>query len=49
MSEQTKLMRFIAGQVDKRERNAQIYTGEIITHLAKIEDYLAQILRKMDG
>ena len=49
MSDQTKLMRFIAGQVDKRERNAQIYTGEIITHMAKIEDYLAQILRKMDG
>ena len=49
MTDQTKLMRFIAGQMDKRERNAQIYTAEIITHLVKIEDYLGQILRKMDG
>ena len=49
MTDQTKLMRFIAGQMDKRERNAQIYTAEIITHMVKIEDYIAQILRKMDG
>ncbi len=49
MSDTVKLMRFIAGQMDKRERNAQIYTAEIITHMVKIEDYIAQILRKMDG
>ncbi len=48
MSDQTKLMRFLAGKFTGTENTIQITMGELILHIGKIEDYLAQILRRMD-
>lgn len=63
MSEQTKMMRFMAGQIDRidarlrsletREQTTNmsilLKSDEITTRMDKIIDYLAQILRKLDG
>ena len=63
MSDQTKLMRFLAGQIDKidtrlrsleaREQTTNmsilLKSDAITTGMDKLIDYLAQILRKMDG
>ena len=49
MSEQTKLMRFLAGKFNEVNTTVQVTQAEILLHIGKIEDYLAQILRKMDG
>ena len=48
MTDQTKLMRFLAGKFTGTENTIQITMGELILHIGKIEDYLAQILRRMD-
>lgn len=49
MSDQTKLMRFLAGKTEELKDNTKMCAADIGVMLAKIEDYLAQILRKMDG
>lgn len=49
MSDQTKLMRFLAGKFNEVDTTVQVTQAEILLHIGKIEDYLAQILRKMDG
>ena len=49
MSEQTKLMRFLAGKFGDEYELISACMGSLTHHLVKIEDYLAQILRKMDG
>ena len=48
MTDQTKLMRFLAGKFTGTENTIQITMAELILHIGKIEDYLAQILRRMD-
>lgn len=47
-TDQTKLMRFLAGKFTGTENTIQITMAELILHIGKIEDYLAQILRRMD-
>lgn len=49
MSDQTKLMRFLAGKFNEVDTTVQVTQAEILLRIGKIEDYLAQILRKMDG
>ena len=49
MSDQTKLMRFLAGKFGDEYELISACMGSLTHHLVKIEDYLAQILRKMDG
>lgn len=49
MSDQTKLMRFLAGKFGDEYELISTCMGSLTHHLVKIEDYLAQILRKMDG
>ena len=49
MREQTKLMRFLAGKFGDEYELISACMGSLTHHLVKIEDYLAQILRKMDG
>lgn len=49
MSDQTKLMRFLAAKTEELKDNTKMCAADIGVMLAKIEDYLAQILRKMDG
>ena len=49
MSDHTKLMRFLAGKTEELKDNTKMCAADIGVMLAKIEDYLAQILRKMDG
>lgn len=49
MSDQTKLMRFLAGKTEELKDNTKMCAADIGVMLAKIEDYLAQILRKLDG
>ena len=46
---QTKMMRFLAGKFNGVDTTVQVTQAEILLHIGKIEDYLAQILRKMDG
>ena len=46
---QTKMMRFLAGKTEELKDNTKMCAADIGVMLAKIEDYLAQILRKMDG
>lgn len=48
MSEQTKLMRFLAGKFNEVDTTVQVTQAEILLRIGKIEDYLAQILRRMD-
>ena len=48
MTDQTKLMRFLAGKFTGTENTIQITMAELILHIGKVEDYLAQILRRMD-
>ena len=55
MSDQTKMMRFLAGKFNELEQNQQICIGELILQVGKIQDsmnqvrdYMAQILRRMD-
>ena len=55
MSDQTKMMRFMAGKFNELEQNQQICIGELIMQVGKIQDsmnqvrdYMAQILRRMD-
>ena len=55
MSDQTKMMRFLAGKFNEMEQNQQICIGELILQVGKIQDsmnqvrdYMAQILRRMD-
>ena len=48
MSDQTKLMRFLAGKFNEVDTTVQVTQAEILLRIGKIEDYLAQILRKMD-
>lgn len=48
MSEQTKLMRFLAGKFNEMDTTVQVTQAEILLRIGKIEDYLAQILRRMD-
>ena len=43
------LMRFLAGKFNEVDTTVQVTQAEILLHIGKIEDYLAQILRKMDG
>ena len=49
MSDQTKLMRLLAGKTEELKDNTKMCAADIGVMLSKIEDYLAQILRKMDG
>ena len=49
MSDQTKLMRFLAGKFGDEYELISACMGSLTHHLVKIEDYLAQILRKVDG
>lgn len=49
MSDQTKLMRFLAGKFNEVDTTVQVTQAEILLRIGKIEDYLAQILRKLDG
>ena len=49
MSDQKKLMRFLAGKFGDEYELISACMGSLTHHLVKIEDYLAQILRKMDG
>ena len=49
MSEQVKMMRFLAGKFNEVDTTVQVTQAEILLHIGKIEDYMAQILRKMDG
>lgn len=46
---QTKMMRFLGGKFNVVDTTVQVTQAEILLHIGKIEDYLAQILRKMDG
>ena len=55
MSDQTKMMRFLAGKFNELEQNQQICIGELILQVGKLKDsmnqvtdYMAQILRRMD-
>lgn len=48
MSDQTKLMRFLAGKFNEVDTTVQVTQAEILLRIGKIEDYLAQILRRMD-
>ena len=55
MSDQTKMMRFLAGKFNELEQNQQICIGELILQVGKIQDsmnqvrdYMAQIMRRMD-
>ena len=55
MSDQTKMMRFLAGKFNELEQNQQICIGELILQVGKlqdsmnqVQDYMAQILRRMD-
>ena len=55
MSDQTKMMRFLAGKFNELEQNKQICIGELILQVGKLQDsmnqvkdYMAQILRRMD-
>ena len=55
MSDQTKMMRFLAGKFNELEQNQQICIGELILQVGKLQDsmnqvkdYMAQILRRMD-
>ena len=55
MSDQTKMMHFLAGKFNEMEQNQQICIGELILQVGKIQDsmnqvqdYMAQILRRMD-
>lgn len=49
MSDTVKLMRFLAGKFDSRESTEAMCAGVISAKLDNVIDYLAQILRKMDG
>ena len=49
MSDQKKLMRFLAGKFGDEYELISACMGSLTHHMVKIEDYLAQILRKMDG
>ena len=49
MSDQTKLMRFMAGKTEELKENTKMCAADIGVMLSHIQDYLAQILRKMDG
>ena len=49
MSDQTKLMRFLAGKTEELKDNTKMCAADIGVMLSHIQDYLAQILRKMDG
>ena len=46
--DENKMMRFLAGEFKDTDEVIQITIGELILHVGKIEDYLAQILRRMD-
>ena len=55
MSDQTKMMRFLAGKFNDIETNTQICIGELILQVGKLQDsmnqvkdYMAQILRRTD-
>ena len=49
MSDMVKLMRFLAGKFESREGTEGIWAATVSAKLDKVIDYLAQILRKMDG
>ena len=51
MSDTVKLMRFLAGKFDEMEKKRAAGELEIsiMTRIDRMTDYLAQILRKMDG
>ena len=49
MSDTVKLMRFLAGKFESREGTEGIWAATVSAKLDKVIDYLAQILRKMDG
>lgn len=55
MTDQTKMMRFLAGKFNDLETNTQICIGELILQVGKLQDsmnkatdYMAQILRRTD-
>ena len=49
MSDQAKLMRFLAHKFDELEATETVLVTTVSAKLDKVIDYLAQILRKMDG
>ena len=49
MSDQTKLIRFLAGKFGDTNVAMTACVADLIAHMVRIEDYVAQILRKMDG
>ena len=46
---QKKMMRFLGGKTEELKENTKMCAADIGVMLAKIGDYLAQILRKLDG
>lgn len=49
MSDTVKLMRFLAHKFDSTEATGALWAATVSAKLDKVIDYLAQILRKMDG